>query len=159
MEVEGCRVRSTLKCDKTCSGSATVYREEDISVSMQTHTPKEDGACVGTEMSVQQHVPICRTSNLNPPRLTSRRSQPPLALAVPLSRFTSPVGGGSAFYVRPLRTMSDSPNPLYRILAQLESAKIYFTLTRTRDETVMILAQVPGRHYEIEVFADGEIEV
>ena len=55
--------------------------------------------------------------------------------------------------------MSDSPNPLYRILAQLESAKIYFTLTRTRDETVMILAQVPGRHYEIEVFADGEIEV
>src|ERR1017187_858543 len=35
--------------------------------------------------------------------LTSRRSQPPLALAVPLSRFTSRVGGGSAFYVRPLR--------------------------------------------------------
>jgi hypothetical protein len=27
-----------------------------------------------------------------------------LALAVPLSRFTSRVGGGSAFYVRPLRT-------------------------------------------------------
>ena len=26
-------------------------------------------------------------------------SQPPLALAVPLSRFTSRVGGGSAFYV------------------------------------------------------------
>jgi len=25
-----------------------------------------------------------------------------LALAVPLSRFTSQVGGGSAFYVRPL---------------------------------------------------------
>src|ERR1035437_6548790 len=33
-------------------------------------------------------------------RLTSRRSQPPLALAVPLSRFTSRVGGGSAFFVR-----------------------------------------------------------
>src|SRR5665647_522079 len=33
-------------------------------------------------------------------RLTSRRSQPPLALSVPLSRFTSRVGGGSAFYVR-----------------------------------------------------------
>src|ERR1035437_585861 len=30
----------------------------------------------------------------------SRRSQPPLALAVPLSRFASRVGGGSAFYVR-----------------------------------------------------------
>ena len=34
--------------------------------------------------------------------LTSRRSQPPLALAVPLSRFTSRVGGGSAFFVRRL---------------------------------------------------------
>src|ERR1017187_8634073 len=33
-------------------------------------------------------------------RLTSRRSQPPLVLSVPLSRFTSQVGGGSAFYVR-----------------------------------------------------------
>jgi len=29
----------------------------------------------------------------------SRRSQPPLALAVPLSRFTSRVGVGSAFFV------------------------------------------------------------
>ena len=37
-------------------------------------------------------------------RLTSRRSQPPLALSVPLSRFTPRVGGGSAFFVRPLRT-------------------------------------------------------
>ena len=35
--------------------------------------------------------------------LTSRRSQPPLALAVPLSRFTSQVGGGSAFFVRRMR--------------------------------------------------------
>src|ERR1017187_4218414 len=32
----------------------------------------------------------------------SRRSQPPLALAVPLSRFTPRVGGGSAFFVRRL---------------------------------------------------------
>ena len=55
--------------------------------------------------------------------------------------------------------MSDSPYPLYEILARLEAAKIYFTLTRIREETVMILAQVPGRHYEIEVFANGEIEV
>jgi len=41
--------------------------------------------------------------------LTSRRSQPPLVLAVPLSRFTSRVGGGSALFVRHLRDtfMSD----------------------------------------------------
>jgi hypothetical protein len=28
-----------------------------------------------------------------------------------------------------------------------------------REETVMIEVRVPGRHYEIEVFADGEIKV
>src|ERR1017187_2042746 len=39
-------------------------------------------------------------------RLTSRRSQPPLALSVPLSRFTSRVGGGSAFFVRRHKRMS-----------------------------------------------------
>src|SRR5208283_4901169 len=37
----------------------------------------------------------------------SRRSQPPLALSVPLSRFTSRVGGGSAFYVRHRLTVMD----------------------------------------------------
>src|SRR5208282_249811 len=55
-------------------------------------------------MSGQQPLSTCRTGNLNPPSLTSRRSQPPLALSVPLSRFTSQVGGGSAFFVRPLDT-------------------------------------------------------
>ncbi len=55
--------------------------------------------------------------------------------------------------------MSDSPHPLYQILAKLDAAKIYYTLDKTREETVMVLAQVPGRHYEIEVFADGKIEV
>src|ERR1039458_1751916 len=60
-------------------------------------------------MSGQQLLPICRTCHLNPCCLTSRRSQPPLARSVPLSRFTSPVGGGSAFFVRPLRTMQIIP--------------------------------------------------
>jgi arginine/lysine/ornithine decarboxylase len=55
--------------------------------------------------------------------------------------------------------MSDSTYPVYQILAKLDAAKIYYTLDKTRDETVMILAQVPGRHYEIEIFADGQIEV
>ena len=37
--------------------------------------------------------------------LTNLRSQPSLALSAPLSRFTSRVGGGSAFYVRPHRDL------------------------------------------------------
>ena len=47
---------------------------------MQTHTPEEDGACVGTEMSGGQPLLICRTSNLNPPGLTPRWSQRRLRL-------------------------------------------------------------------------------
>jgi hypothetical protein len=34
-----------------------------------------------------------------------------LALAVPLSRFTSPVGGGSAFFVRRLRDTMTNKKP------------------------------------------------
>src|ERR1017187_3800662 len=152
MEVEGCRVRSTLKCDKTCSGSATVYREEDISVSMQTHTPKEDGACVGTEMSVQQHVPICRTSNLNPPRLTSRRSQPPLAPSVPLSRFASPVGGGSAFYVRCHRAKKGSKKGVKKV--SVPAIVEYCLDSQVRGESIGDMArklrvQYPGAIYHV----------
>jgi len=55
--------------------------------------------------------------------------------------------------------MNESAHRLYRILDKLEAARIYYILDKTRNETVMILAQVPGRHYEIEVFADGRIEV
>ena len=47
--------------------------------------------------------------SIRPCRLTSRRSQPPLALSVPLSRFTSRVGGGSAFFVRLPLTLIMNP--------------------------------------------------
>jgi hypothetical protein len=55
--------------------------------------------------------------------------------------------------------MSDSPHPVYRLLEQLDAAKIHYTLSRVRGETIMVEAHVPGRHYEIEVFADGHVEV
>ena len=44
---------------------------------MQTLTPQEEGACVGTEMSGQQPLSSCRTSNLNPPSQTATRPRPP----------------------------------------------------------------------------------
>jgi len=47
---------------------------------MQTLNPKEEGDCVGTEMSEDQPLPSCRTSNLNPPCLTLRWSQRRLRL-------------------------------------------------------------------------------
>jgi hypothetical protein len=45
------------------------------------------------------------------------------------------------------------------VLEQLDAAKIHYTLSRTREETIMVEAHVPGRHYEIEVFGDGHVEV
>jgi hypothetical protein len=48
---------------------------------------------------------------------------------------------------------------LYTLLQQLDEAGIHYTLARVRDDTVMILATVPGRRYEIEVFSDGTLEV
>jgi hypothetical protein len=47
---------------------------------------------------------------------------------------------------------------LYALLQQLDRARIHYTLTRVRDDTVMIVATVPGRHYEIEVFSNGTLE-
>lgn len=48
---------------------------------------------------------------------------------------------------------------LYTLLQQLERARIHYTLARVREDTVMVCATVPGRRYEIEVFADGTLEV
>jgi len=50
----------------------------------------------------------------------SRRRQPPLALAVPLSRFTPRVGGGSAFYV----DMADSPTLMKTTLILVSAAVV-----------------------------------
>jgi len=38
--------------------------------------------------------------------MPNQSPEPPLTLSVPMSRFTSRVGGGSAFYVRPLRALA-----------------------------------------------------
>ena len=46
------------------------------------------------------------------PPTRCRRRQPPLARSVPLSRFTSRVGGGSAFYVRLLDTFAMNQAPI-----------------------------------------------
>ena len=46
---------------------------------------------------IYPHTSIHRKESVETAASTSRRSQPPLALSVPLSRFTPRVGGGSAF--------------------------------------------------------------
>jgi len=42
---------------------------------------------------------------------------------------------------------------------RLDQAKIHYNLARARDETVMVEVHVPGERWEIEFFADGDVEV
>jgi hypothetical protein len=47
---------------------------------------------------------------------------------------------------------------LFDFLDQLESRKIYFTLSRIRD-SVLVEVSVPGERWEVEFFADGSVQV
>ena len=48
---------------------------------------------------------------------------------------------------------------LTNFLTQLEQHKISYTLAHHRDETIMVMAAVPGQRWEIEFFHDGSVEI
>jgi hypothetical protein len=48
---------------------------------------------------------------------------------------------------------------LLNFLSEMERQNIFFTLARTRPDTVMVNIRVPGEYWEVEFFADGQIEV
>ena len=48
---------------------------------------------------------------------------------------------------------------LLDFLAQLKRNHIYFDLKQTRFDTIMVMVQVPGQHWEVEFFGDGHVEV
>lgn len=48
-------------------------------------------------------------------------------------------------------------HPLYEILEELDSAKIFYTLGRYRDDIVAIHVTVVGARCEIEVESDGTV--
>jgi hypothetical protein len=47
---------------------------------------------------------------------------------------------------------------LFQFLDRLERAKMYFHLGRFRD-SVVVLIDVPGEHWEVEFFEDGHVDV
>lgn len=49
-------------------------------------------------------------------------------------------------------------NSIFEIIAKLERAKIHFTLSRIREESILIIVAVPGERWEIEVMEDGTVE-
>ena len=50
-------------------------------------------------------------------------------------------------------------HPLFVLLARLDEAKISYTLSRHRPETVQVLITIVGQRIEIDVFADGHMDV
>jgi hypothetical protein len=79
-----------------------------------------------------------------------------LALAVPLSRFTSRVGGGSAFFVRPLtpivsmrfETTASAPTRLLRRWLSRSQSDLCGdasqVLARTRKDSGLAIVELPG---------------
>lgn len=48
---------------------------------------------------------------------------------------------------------------LFTLLVQLEAAKIHFTLGRHRPDTILVTITLVGKRVEVDVFADGHMEV
>lgn len=54
---------------------------------------------------------------------------------------------------------TNSLQKLFDFLDDLALHKIGFRLERNREEAIMVCVSVPGERWEIEFFADGEVEV
>ena len=52
---------------------------------------------------------------------------------------------------------NSSTEKLFAIIAELQSAKISFSLVITREDAITILAVVPGQRWEIDIFLNGEV--
>ena len=50
-------------------------------------------------------------------------------------------------------------HPLYNLLREFEDAHIHFTLSRNRDDTVLVTMTLVGERVEVDVFEDGHMEV
>ena len=47
---------------------------------------------------------------------------------------------------------------IYELLRTLEANKLHFSLTRHRDDTILVMVTAVGVRVEIDVFEDGHIE-
>jgi hypothetical protein len=50
-------------------------------------------------------------------------------------------------------------HPLYDLLLKLEAARIHFTLSRHRDDAILVSLTLVGERVEVDVFDDGHMEV
>jgi hypothetical protein len=54
---------------------------------------------------------------------------------------------------------SNAFQSLLDFLIRLDEARLHYSLTHFRDETVAVEVVVPGERWEVEFFADGTVEV
>jgi len=54
---------------------------------------------------------------------------------------------------------TESLQKLLAFLDELERHKIYFRLEHNRSEAIMVRVDVPGERWEVEFFANGEVEL
>jgi hypothetical protein len=60
----------------------------------------------------------------------------------------------------PSSSLSENPlENLIEFLRKLDQHKIFFRLSRPRDEAIMVEIVVPGERWEVEFFADGHTEI
>jgi len=50
-------------------------------------------------------------------------------------------------------------HPLYDLLRRLDETKIHYTLSRERDDAVLVTVHIVGERIEVDVFNDGHMEV
>lgn len=53
-------------------------------------------------------------------------------------------------------------NPLEKLLdfvRRLDQVKIFYRLEHPRDDAIMVFVDVPGEHWEVDFFPDGNVEV
>ena len=55
--------------------------------------------------------------------------------------------------------MTDAFQKLMAVLDKLDELRIAYTLTRVREDSVMIQAPAPGERWEIEIMGDGSLEI
>ena len=51
------------------------------------------------------------------------------------------------------------PNPLFKLLRELDNANIHYFISRNRADSILISATFVGERAEIDIFEDGHTEV
>ncbi len=55
--------------------------------------------------------------------------------------------------------MNNGMTKLLEFLCRLERCKIHYRIEHNREDSIMVMPDVPGQRWEVEFFADGQVEI